>query len=97
MRAMSARGVVGIAVVIVGSLSGLVGALVNVAMIDKVNARLPKEQQFSYFGRSAQRMLRLWREYRRLFPDGKLHVVEGTLAAAALACVLCVAWALGFF
>jgi hypothetical protein len=47
MRAMSAREIIGVVVVIVGSLCGLVGALANVVMIEKVNARLPKEQPFS--------------------------------------------------
>jgi hypothetical protein len=63
------------------------------AMVDKVNARLPKEQQLSHAGWWFGKYLRIHREYRRLFPEGNLVrkvgvynllVCLGLLLAAAL-------------
>jgi len=70
----------------------LVGSLMNAALIKKVNARLPKEQQFSYFEGRVVRMIRLPSEYRRFYPDGKIYVAMGTVVALAVACALCGLW-----
>jgi hypothetical protein len=86
---MAARGIISNVAFVASVLSVFVGALVRLAMIQKVNARLPKEQQFSNFRRSAQSELRLRGEYRRFYPEGKMHIVVGALVAVAIACALC--------
>lgn len=42
------------------------------AIVDMVNAKLPKEQQFSHTGWWFGKYFRLHREYGRLFPEGNL-------------------------
>jgi len=63
-------------------------------MVDRVNERLSKDQQFSpeWWYWSKQR--RLWREYKRLYPDGTLTKRIRTLAALMLACLLIFVWAI---
>jgi hypothetical protein len=94
---MSVRGVVGVAALICGSLCGCGASLVHSEMVDRVNACLPKEQQFSPMWWYAQKTWRLFREYRRLFPNGKLFIIHTTLALLMFACVFCASWAIGFF
>jgi hypothetical protein len=64
-------------------------------MMDKVNARLPQEQQFDpswwYFPKTQ----RLHREYRRLYPEGRLFQRVRTLMAVSFVCLLTSAWCLG--
>ena len=52
------------------------------AMVDKVNARLPQDQQFSHAALWFGQYQRLHREYRRLYPSGDL------LRKAGIYCVL---------
>lgn len=94
---MSVREIVGIAALVGGSLCGLLSALVSIEMVEQVSAKLPKEDQFFPMGWYAPKTLRLFREYRRLFPGKNLHLKIMSLAIIALACLLCVAWAIGFF
>jgi hypothetical protein len=94
---MSVREIVGIAALIGGSLCGLLATLVSIEMVEQVNAKLPKENHFSSMGWYAPKTLRLFREYRRLFPSKNLHLKITSLAIIALVCLLCVAWAIGFF
>lgn len=63
----------------------------------KVNESLPKDRQFSTFWWYLSKSLRLSREYRRLFPNGRLLWMHRAFGAAMFACLLCVVWALGFF
>ena len=89
---MSAREIITDLSSIACALCLLVGSLMNAAMIKKVNARLPKEQQLSYFDVRVVRMLRLPGEYRRFYPDGKMYIALETLGMVALLCALCGLW-----
>jgi hypothetical protein len=86
---MAVRAIIDNVVFVACVLSVLAGSLVHLAMIKQVNARLPKEHQFSYFGRSAHWELRLRSEYRRFYPDGKMPLAVRTLVGVAIACALC--------
>jgi hypothetical protein len=67
-------------------------------MVDKVNEVLPKEGQFEPLGWHLSKRQRLRREYKRLFPDGRLHFKLRVLTALMFACVLALAWGFwGFF
>jgi hypothetical protein len=89
---MSAPRNIGVVMALVSMSCVLVGSLINAGMIKKVNARLPKEEQFSYFEEGVVRMTRLRNEYRRFYPDGKMYIALGTVVALAAACALYGLW-----
>jgi hypothetical protein len=66
-------------------------------MADKVNGRLPKNDQFAQLGWYWTKTLRLHREYKRLYPSGhlsrKVRLLGGLMFSGLLVC----AWSLGFF
>jgi len=77
---------------------GLTGTLASYEMMDKVNAKLPKEEQFeAWRGWYAGKTLRLHREYKRLYPEGRLLFRVRMLMAIMFACVAICAWCFRFF
>lgn len=70
---------------------GLAGSLTALQMVDEVNAKLPTNEQFNGLGWYAAKTQRLHREYRRLFPSGRLLWRQRILTVAALICLLVVA------
>ncbi len=79
------------------STCGLTAALLNYEMVDAVNAKLPKTEQFDALGWYWAKSQRLRREYSRLYPDGQLLIkVRGRIALMILLLIIC-AWSLGFF
>jgi hypothetical protein len=76
---------------------GLFGAIANIEMVEKVNARLPKDSQFSPVGWYLSKTLHMHSEYKRLFPKGTLLVKVRIAIAGAFVCLLSGLWALGFF
>jgi len=67
------------------------------AMIGKVNRKLPDNDQIGYLGFYWSKMMRIFREYRRLYPDGHLAGLHKTLTAAGFVLVALCAWAIGMF
>jgi hypothetical protein len=65
----------------------------SMLMLERVNQLLPSAERYSPLGWWAGKTLRLYRDYERLYPDGRLRryviaftVIAGTcLVAAALA------------
>lgn len=94
---MSARGIIGI-VAVAGVIGfGMVTSMIANDMVDKVNAQLSSERRFSLLFWYAPKTLRLWGEYRRLFPSGKLLRAYWAMVALACGCLLCAGWAIGLF
>jgi hypothetical protein len=81
---------------ICGSAMGVASTVAHGAIVDAVNAQLPRPEQFKVFGWHLPKFLRLRREYLRLYPAGNLLRREGWLAAAMLGCMVGVAALLGF-
>jgi len=96
IRAMSFHVIIGIAAIIGVSALGLLSTVVSQRMLDQVNERLPKDQQFSPLGWYFQKTIRLHSEYRRLFPGGNLATRVWTMMALMFACLLIGAWAIAF-
>lgn len=94
---MSVRAIVGITALVAVSLCGLLATMISIEMVEQVNAKLSKDDQFFPFGWYAPKTLRLFREYRRLYPGKNLHLRIIFLCALAFVCLLCVMWAIGFF
>jgi hypothetical protein len=89
--------VIGIVALAGVSICGLVASLTNLEMADKVNEMLPKDEQFFPLGWYFSKTERLHREYKRLYPDGRLLLKFRVLTAMMFACVLICACVLGFF
>jgi hypothetical protein len=94
---MAARVIVGILALACGSICGLVSGSAYSEMTDKVNERLPKEQQFAELWWYASKYQRLHREYKRLYPEGRLLLRVRVLTVAMFACWLICAWGIGLF
>lgn len=94
MTARVISGVVALACVPTCGLSAMVALL---EMVDKVNDKLPKEEQFDALGWYLAKRYRLNREYRRLYPDGRLLSKARTLEALMIACLLIAGWGFGIF
>jgi hypothetical protein len=85
---VAARVVIGIVALVGVSACGMLSALASLEMADKVNEKLPKEDQFSPLGWYWAKTRRLHREYNRLNPSGHLSRNRRLLAGLALACLL---------
>ncbi len=72
IEAMFIRLIVGTAAVAGVTVCGLLSTRISYKMADQVNGKLPKEAQFSLIGWYLPKNLRLYREYRGLFPNGHL-------------------------
>jgi len=94
---MSLRIIIGILAIAGVSTLGLLSTVTSYKMVDQVNALLPRERRFSDFGWWAGKRLRLHTEYRQLFPDGNLLTRFWIITALMFACMLVLAWAIGFF
>jgi hypothetical protein len=96
-RSMAARAIIGIFALACGSVCGIALYLVGTEMVDKVNEKLPKDEQFGALGWHLPKTQRLHREYRRLYPDGHLLLRSRVLVSVAIVCLLICAWSIGFF
>jgi len=93
---MATRVIVGIVALACVSICGMISTFVNFEMVDKVNDKLPKEEQFAVLGWYFAKNQRLHREYRRLYPDGRLLFKVRMLLVLGIACLLISAWGFGF-
>lgn len=76
-----------------GGVLGLTSLAIHSRMIEDVNQKLPADQRFGDAWWGPGRTMRLGREYRRLYPDGRLLRRQRTVLAIAallwLAAVIC--------
>lgn len=63
---------------------GLAASLTHLAIVEAVNAKLPTTEQFRTIGWGPVNSLKLNKEYRRFYPEGKLLKREGILLAIGL-------------
>jgi hypothetical protein len=92
---MTALVIVGIAALACVSILGLVASLAHFEMVDKVNDMLPKNEQFAPLGWYFSKYQRLTREYKRLYPGGRLLLKFRVLRALTLVCFLICALCFG--
>ena len=50
------------------------GGMFMIMMIGEINRKRQEGNLVSYFGFTFLKMLRIFREYRSSYPDGKLHI-----------------------
>lgn len=65
--------------------------------IGEINRKLPDAEQISYWGMHPAKMARIKREYRRLYPSGKLDLIRLMLQYATFAFAVLLLIPLGFF
>ncbi|HZM90010.1 MAG TPA: hypothetical protein VFF31_26050 [Blastocatellia bacterium] len=75
---------------------GLAAAINHYAIVEAVNAKLRREEEFELLGWYPRKALRLRSEYRRLYPTGRLLRREGVLEAIMLLCLVLAAAIIGF-
>jgi hypothetical protein len=75
---------------------GLAATINQIAIVEAVNAKLPTAGQFGELGWWPSKILRLHREYRRLYPDGTLLKRGGILSLAMLSFLVVAATLFGF-
>ena len=75
---------------------GLASTITGFAIVEAVNAKLPEREQFDPFWWGPSKTFRLRREYRRLYPEGKLLRRQSVLAVAMFVCILLAALVLWF-
>ena len=90
---MSVRVAIGVIALVGVSICGLMSTLTNWEMMDAVNAKLSKSEQFGAVWWYAPKTLRLHRDYRRLYPEGRLLSNVWWLFALMSAGLLISAWA----
>jgi len=84
---MTFRLAITLVLVLCGSAFGLASTITQFAMVEAVNAQLPAPEQFDFLGWGPSKTSRLRREYRRLYPEGKLIRRQSVLAAAMFTCI----------
>lgn len=75
-----------------GTICAMIATFKNYEMMDKVNKRLPKSEQFDPLGWYLSKNLRLRREYKRLYPDGRLLLHVRIATALLITCAVMCAW-----
>jgi hypothetical protein len=94
---MTARTMIGIAALLCVSIGGLVSTFWGFEIVDRVNEKLPKEERFESLGWYTEKTLRLYREYKRLYPDGRLVLKVYVIFAFMIMCLLICAWGFRIF
>ena len=77
------------------AICGISSSVTMIAMIEEINREKPADNQISMLGSYLQKNLMVYREYRRLYPDGHLHIRLIFLAVSGLICLLLAALAIG--
>jgi hypothetical protein len=88
MNAMEVRLIIGVTALASSPACGLAANLASWDMIDQVNQKLPWEQRFDWLFWYWSKHQRLFREYKRLYPTGRLRKRIWTLYGVSIACFL---------
>jgi hypothetical protein len=78
-----------------GCIFGLLASLANLEITHKANVKPPKGEQIAPLGWYFHKYKRLNREYKRLYPEGRLVLKIRVLAMLTLLCFLICAWCFG--
>jgi hypothetical protein len=65
--------------------------------IGEINRKLPEDQQISYWWIYSEKYARIKKEYKRLYPKGRIHTLANIFGLAGIALLLLAAIAAGFF
>lgn len=88
---MSARVITGIIAFCVAGTGVFLGNMVTMIMIGEINRKKSEGDLISYLGFTPQKSRMIIREYRRLYPSGKLHIYSYLALAAVISGMITVA------
>jgi hypothetical protein len=88
---MSARVIIGIVAFCVAGTGVFLGNMLTMIMIAEINRKRQEGDLVSYFGFTPQKSRMIFREYRRLYPNGKLHIYSYLALAAVVSGMITVA------
>ena len=88
---MSVRLIIGIFAFCIAGTGVFLGNMLTMIMIGEINRTRRERDLVSYFGFTLQKSRMIVREYRRLYPDGKLHVYSYLSLVAVIAGMITVA------
>lgn len=69
----SARVIAGVVFFCLGIAAAITSSMFTTMMISEINRQREKDNQISYLGFTPPKTLRIFSEYRRLYPKGRLH------------------------
>jgi hypothetical protein len=92
---MSARAIIGIIFFCVFMTGMFLANMFLMMMIGEINRRRQEGNLVSYFGFTFPKLLRIFREYRSLYPDGKLRIYLLAAFAIAMSALISVAVCIG--
>lgn len=90
-------GLISLALFLASQAAIVAGVSMVFAMIGKVNQKLPVDQQISYLGRHPFTHRRIFREYRRLYPSGRLVLYFYIAVYVGVGFLGAFVWQFGFF
>jgi hypothetical protein len=79
------------------AICGLLTSLRTFEIVDRVNEKLPKEEQFKALGWHLSKRQNLWRSYKNLYPNGALLSQVHVLTALGAVSLLVAAWCFSIF
>jgi hypothetical protein len=81
---VSIRILIGIISFCIATTGTIVANMLLIMMIGEINRKREEGNLVSYFGYTFPKILQIHREYRNLYPNGKLHIYELTSFALAM-------------
>ncbi|MGA9571950.1 MAG: hypothetical protein WBS17_17865 [Candidatus Acidiferrales bacterium] len=94
---MTARLIVGLVAGVLIPICGMTATFNTFEAVDKVNEKLPKDQQFDHAWWYVSKYQRLHHEYKRLYPEGRALFKFRIATALGFACLLICGWGFGIF
>jgi hypothetical protein len=85
---MSTKLIVGIILFCFGLSAMFLVNLFTTMMIGEINRKKQEGDLISYFGFTPAKTLRILHEYRRLYPDGKLHMYALSFFGVQIVCLI---------
>lgn len=92
---MNLRLIIGILSFCLAMTGTFVGNMLGMAMIGEINRKRKNEEVMSYFGFTPSKTLQIFREYRSLYPKGRLHIYFLTAFAIVIVSMITVAFCIG--
>ena len=94
---VSPRVIIGIISSCVALTGIIVANMILMAVIGEINRRREAGKSFSYFGFTFIKLLRIFREYRNLYPNGYLYIYAWMSFAVAIVGLIIVGVCIGIF
>ena len=86
-----------VAILCLACSSGVLAAFFLWQEIGEINRKLPETDQISYWGMHPVKMAKVKREYRRLYPSGKIDLIRRIFQYVTFLFALLLLIPLGFF